>query len=434
MTMIEDRLREQLPELADALIPTQAARSAPRPDDRPPTLSPASPVTRRPGRLLAAAAVLVLIGAAAIYLTGWRDSPDDELAIVAGPAVAAADVATAGPGTWTVLSDAPIEARPYAVAAWIGTEAIFWAGSSLDRGFAYTDGAVYDPATDTWRSFGAPGWGHPGLTSTLFDGELYVLAKGSGARFDPATELWSDMPPVENMFLAATVATNTAVYGLGPAGSNPAGQPDLAIARYDEANNGWIYGPVFEGTDQLSNVVMGLSQLESSTHWDGSQIIVWRGVDGGIAFDPANETWEGINPPQASAGTVVESVATVTDHGFAVVSAVDTGEGLIAMVALRAADDWVWLDLAIPMDGFEGASVFSAENWLAVFTAEGAPVTIDVHAGTWHRHDNGPLAGLRGPSAVWTGEQLIVWGGKAADSSIPAGAAWRPPSDGAPAG
>ena len=94
-----------------------------------------------------------------------------------------------------------------------------------------------------------PGWGHPGLTSAFFDGELYALAKGSGTRFDPIAGEWIDLPMVEGMFLVATVATDDAVWGLGPAGVNSVGQPDLAIARYDPTSDSWVYGPVFEGTD-----------------------------------------------------------------------------------------------------------------------------------------------------------------------------------------
>ncbi len=81
-------------------------------------------------------------------------------------------------GTWAEMAQAPITSRPHAVSVWSGTEAVFWAGSNLDRDFAYTDGAAYDPPTNTWRSIPVPGWGHPGLTGVFFDGGLYALAKG----------------------------------------------------------------------------------------------------------------------------------------------------------------------------------------------------------------------------------------------------------------
>ena len=140
------------------------------------------------------------------------------------------------------MAEAPIEPRPYAVAAWTGSRVVFWAGSSLSRGFAYTDGALYDPTTDSWEAMAVPGWGHPGLTSVFFDGELYALAKGGGTRFDPVAGEWRDLPPVEGMFLAAAVATDDGIWGLGPADLDPAGQPDLAIARYLADDDMWVYG------------------------------------------------------------------------------------------------------------------------------------------------------------------------------------------------
>ena len=88
------------------------------------------------------------------------------------------------------------------------------------------------------------------------------------------------------MFLASTVATDDAVWGLGPAATNPTGQPDLAIARYEPTTDAWVYGTVFEGTAEQAPIVSGLGRLESTVHWDGTEILVWGRQGGGIAFDP----------------------------------------------------------------------------------------------------------------------------------------------------
>jgi hypothetical protein len=171
MNTIEDRLREQLPQLADALTqepvhadPKAVSRSVASGID----LGSAERTRRhRSSRVLAAgvaaAAVLLLVGGLLAFSRSDRRNDSDLAAPSAGP--------PPGFGVWRPIADAPIEARPYAASAWTGTEAVFWAGSSLSRDFAYSDGAAFDPTTNSWRGLTVPGWGHPGLSSVFFDGE-----------------------------------------------------------------------------------------------------------------------------------------------------------------------------------------------------------------------------------------------------------------------
>lgn len=64
----------------------------------------------------------------------------------------------AAQGTWEVMAPAPIEPRFAPASAWTGDELIVWGGYDLadpdDTGserLERSDGAAYDPATDTWR-------------------------------------------------------------------------------------------------------------------------------------------------------------------------------------------------------------------------------------------------------------------------------------------
>lgn len=85
-------------------------------------------------------------------------------------------------------------ARTCASAVWTGTEMVVWAGSD---GNSFSDGAAYNPATDTWRpieSAGAPlaRWGHSGVwTGTemiVWGGDLFYPDANyvnDGKRFVP---------------------------------------------------------------------------------------------------------------------------------------------------------------------------------------------------------------------------------------------------------
>ena len=429
MTQLEDRLRRDLPNLADALAgtttkPDDAAASGPastlRVDER---TAPAS----RWATIGAVAAAVALVITGVLAIGALRDpAPEDE------PARSDSTAVPASFGEWSPMSDAPIDTRPYAVSAWTGSEAVFWAGSSLSRGFAFSDGAAYDPTTDTWRNLTVPGWGHPGLTSAYFDGQLYALAKGGGTRFDPVAGEWADLPQVDNMFLAATVASDDAVWGLGPASINPAGQPDLAIARYEPVTDTWAYGPVFEGTDQQAPIVAGLSQLESDMVWTGTEIVVWNGTAGGIAYDPSRQSWRTLDSPTSPSGIVSNSVLTMTDAGLVAVVEVLASNGSTIGIAVQEGEAWNWFETQIPIERFDTVTVAAADDWIVIFSADEPPATLHVPTGTWERDDNGLLAGIQGPNAVWTGDTLIVWGGQATPTSAitdpPDGARWTPPT------
>lgn len=437
MNTLEQRLRQELPQLADALVDTTPREALP--DDRAPAASPASswrPGRRRSSRMLvtaiAAGCVLVLVGG--LVAVSQFGGPDGSR--LAGPSRPTPD----GFGSWQPLPEAPIGPRPYAVAAWTGSEAVFWAGSSLSRGFAYTDGAAFDPATNSWRMLTVPGWGHPGLTSVYFDGDLYALAKGGGTRFDPVDGTWVDLPQVENMYLAATVATDDAVWGLGPTSVNPTGQPDMTLARYEPETDTWDYDSVFEGTDDTAEIISGLGRLETQVVWTGEEMLAWNGSHGGIAFNPASGQWRTVAAPHTPSGAVSDGVLVVIDAGLALVAEIDRSAGQSTWgVAVHAGDEWNWQDSRIPIAAPETLTAVAAGDWIVLFSELDNPVTIHAPSGAWKEHDDGGLGGVTAPNTAWTGEQLIIWGGVLdesaqdanqdtnQDKNVASGAIWTPP-------
>ncbi|MFQ5558884.1 MAG: hypothetical protein ACE5GB_15435 [Acidimicrobiales bacterium] len=270
--LIVDRLRADLPRLAGAWI-THAASRPPAPTAALTSLDIVPSADRPPRRLrvLIGAAALVAVVVAAVSLTDRGSSTG----VRVGDKAASAPDAARPPadfGTWDVLPKAPIEPRAYPVAFWTGTEAVFWAGSSLDRSFAHTDGAAYNPTTDTWRDLVVPGWGHPGLAGAGLDGRLYVAAKGGAARYDPGEQSWTDLAGVEGMFFRALVATDRELWGIGPAATNADGQPDLAVARHDVGDDRWVAGPSWPGPPRTVSLIDGLLRLDQPALWTGSEI------------------------------------------------------------------------------------------------------------------------------------------------------------------
>ena len=373
---------------------------------------------------IAAAAAVLLIAAIGIPVLWLRSSDQLDRAADAPP--------PADFGTWREMAEAPIVARPNAVSVWTGTEAVFWAGSSLNRGFAYTDGAAYDPLSDTWRHLAVPGWGHPGLSGVFFDGELYALAKGGGTRLNPSDGTWTDLPPVAGMYLSAAVATDQAVWGLGPAATNPGGQPDIAIARFDPEGDRWIYGPVFDGTSEIGALFEDLLFLEQPVLWTGSEIVLWDPDGGGLAFNPTTEVWQRLAVPVPPSGVLATSRATVAGSSLVAVAEVTTDGASSISVATHRDGSWTWRDLGITFDDFAAVTVAAASDWVVLLAPNRAPIVFHAPSGAWTQAGDGPLAGLQSPNVVWTGDGLVIWGGigsPTASNLDPAqGAVWTPPA------
>jgi hypothetical protein len=109
--------------------------------------------------------------------------------------------------TWTPVSDtgAP-SARFDQLTAWTGTRVLVWGGARrvISNGalteLSLTDGALYDPATRSWTSTAAPPW-QPRAPNASFSGGLMYLRDGEDAQsptyaYDPATNRWAMAKPV----------------------------------------------------------------------------------------------------------------------------------------------------------------------------------------------------------------------------------------------
>ncbi len=274
----------------------------------------------------------------------------------------------------TSTTNAP-SARSGHVAVFASNFMIVWAGDSE----AGNTGGRYDPATDTWtptstadapeaRSMFSAVW--TGSQMIIWGGYAHSLALNGGGRYDPVLDAWSatttvSAPSVRYGHSAVWTGSRMIVWGGDAGGGIPLGDG----RRYDPISDSW---------EAISSVGAPSPRVYHTAVWTGNRMVVWGGnslmgkdLNTGGRYDPVADAWAPtsiVNVPQERIG-----------H-----TAVWTGTLMIVWGA--GADEGGW-----PLNT-GGRYDPVADQWWPTTTV-GAP---------------GPR---RGHSAVWTGTQMIIWSG-----------------------
>ena len=293
-----------------------------------------------------------------------------------------------GVDTWDQRPAMPLGGRYYHAAVWTGTEMIIWGGSYYDgaANHMFANGARYNAASNAWTTINTNGAPSPRNPAAVWTGREMIIWGGSdtvnqgglgnGARYDPSTDSWSAMStngaPSPRTGHTATWTGNELIIwgGLTYSGGNYVTLGDGA--RYDPLGDTWA--------PMASNSVVA-TRYNHTGIWTGGRVIVWGGYsyDGsyhtygdGAAYDPASNTWNAISTNGAPSPRYMHT-------------AVWNGSEML-----------IWGGTVPP----SATTVFgdgakynpSNDTWRPIPTT-GAPT------------------GRYGQTAVWTGSEMIIWGG-----------------------
>jgi hypothetical protein len=137
---------------------------------------------------------------------------------------------------WRPLRASPLQWRAGAATAWTGHELVVWSGYGST---ALADGAAYDPAVDIWRTLPpAPIPARQQMTSVWTGRELFVwggirfdvgrATVADGALYDPATNSWRavEPSPLVARWGAIGAWTGDEIVVVGGFGPSAPGAPD----------------------------------------------------------------------------------------------------------------------------------------------------------------------------------------------------------------
>jgi N-acetylneuraminic acid mutarotase len=332
--------------------------------------------------------------------------------------------------TWTATTtvNAP-DARDGHTAVWTGSEMIVWGGLNSSP-YELNTGGRYDPATDSWTptsTTNAPTgrWLH----TAVWTGSEMIVWGGygngflnTGAKYNAATDTWTPIttanaPAVRDFHTAVWSGSEMIVWG----GRN----------NSYWMNTGGRYNPVSDSWTATSTINAPEPRWDHTAEWTGSEMIVWGGtnqtiyLNTGGRYNPSADSWTATSVPNGVLGRV----------GHA---AVWTGSEMIV---------WGGTDSTFNDCNTGGRYNPTADSWSATST-NSAPSPRDSLAYVWTgsemivsggvfccpgvefntggRYNAGtdswtPTSTANAPFprysieasnfAVWTGSEMIVWGG-----------------------
>jgi putative metal-binding protein/Kelch motif protein/galactose oxidase-like protein len=325
--------------------------------------------------------------------------------------------------TWTPTETDPVQGRELHTTVWTGTEMIVW-GGDLGEGQYTNTGGRYNPSTDTWTPTSTngptPRVGH----TAVWTGTYMIIwggsvSPGSGALYSPAGNVWFPMPAglARSHHSAVWTGSQMIVWG----GETSPNTPTNTGSAYTFASNTWA--------------TTTLSPLQPRTGhtaiWTGTQMLVWGGSKpsgtggtiffaDGARYHPATGTWTAMSTSGApTARRLHTAVWTGTrmlvfggDHSggaFNTGGQYDPSTDTWTVMSTsdgpssRRGHTAVWTGADMIVWGGQGdAEEFRNDGghydpvtdvWIPIGPGEGAPVA---------RYHHG---------AVWTAEEMIVWGG-----------------------
>jgi N-acetylneuraminic acid mutarotase len=303
-------------------------------------------------------------------------------------------------------------------AVWTGAEMFIWGGLNTTTG---KRGGLYNPSTDTWRTpshFNAPSdrngftmvWtGSEAIVWGGFEGNTVTL--NTGARYNPSTDTWtptSTANAADSRYGHTAVWTGAemVVYG---GDSRPTGGTDKLV------NTGGRYNPSTDSWTLTSTAGAPLKNNHVAV-WTGSEMFVWGGRHVSLTvfteaarYKPSTDSWiltNNANPPSPSdvvgAWSGAELLVWGRDPGC---SSVCKGVGGRYDAATN---QWKSMSVANapPGDAAAGAKPVWTGSEMIVAGARYSPLT-----DSWAKisTDGAPPA-VAGSAAVWTGTELLVWG------------------------
>jgi hypothetical protein len=343
--------------------------------------------------------------------------------------------------TWRRMADAPIAAPYIRASVWTGRELLIL-GRVMPQGGDGSDAdvaAAYDPATGTWRVLAAGPdreGGYEGDDKVVWTGTEMLVWGITNKAYDPATDRWRPLPDPPSYWGSPAVAVWTGAQMIGWGGG----------CCGDAVAGGDAYTPSTDSWEELPPAPLSGRQVMTGA-WDGKELILAGGSDadghvfaGAAAYNPVTRSWRRLpSLPEPRTG----ATATWDGKEILVVGGRGDGNGQGDLYADGVAYDpstnrWR------PLPAMETSRIGHVAVWTGAellvwggqsfgdggFDTPPHGMAYDPGTNAWSPLPKAPLLARIGATAAWTGTAMIVWGGVAVGEDPPRimadGAAYAP--------
>jgi len=212
------------------------------------------------------------------------------------------------------------------------------------------------------------------------------------------------------------------------------------------AASGAMYNPAYDLWAPLPDLGAPSARSYHTAIWTGAQMLVWGGFSGagylntGGNYQRTNQSWSSISLTNAPTGRIGH-VAVWTGSRM-VIWGGENNSGLLNDGAVYdpAADQWTPLSLPNPPEARAGATAVWASDRMLVWGGSGASGSLSSGAQLLCGNNGIPsqwvaMAGGNAPApreahtAIWTGKNLLVWGGESGGAALGDGGAYDPGAD-----
>jgi N-acetylneuraminic acid mutarotase len=307
-------------------------------------------------------------------------------------------------GTWKKVSAAPITVDDSLTSVWTGKQLLVYGRHNSEE-----VAAGYDPAANSWTKFAtpderAPAWGYRAVWTGK---EMLVWSPFGWEALNPTAKTWRRVRGSLPGGIIVWTGREAIGWGGGCCG--------------DARSDGAAYNPRTDVFRKLARGPLAPSQ-EPMGAWDGRELLLYvsgLNPDGkryptrlarAAAYNPSTNHWRRIAPAPASGGTAVWdghellliAAGTRAQQAFAYRPATNRWRRLASLPTTRRGPTAIWTGHHVLVWGGENARGTGPVR-------DG--VAYDPAMNRWTAIPRSPLRPRDGATVAWTGRSLIVWGG-----------------------
>ena len=371
--------------------------------------------------------------------------------------------------------DSPMPALVYGL--WTGTEMIFWGGYDENQGIL-NEGMRYNPTTKVWTPISTEGaplfqdehhtlwtgtemivWGNPSYD----DGQGgYTESSFGGARYNPNTDTWTpisevDAPEPRYGYQVVWTGTEMILWGGANTEHDYVSDPSYVISTTIDRADGARYNPATDHWTPISEIDAPTARRDFRAVWTGTEMIVLGGYSGGVrvreSWAPPFWGWwqdypsEQVDMWRYNPSTDAWVQASLLDVGYLANNSSSktilwTGSELFVGVGTIAesgfydplTDSWRLISpVGAPGERYDYTTVWTGSEIIFWGGDDGNGMRNDGYfyhptTNAWRPMLTQSPEGRSQHSAVWTGNAMFVWGGQTTGGSASSFEVFKPGS------